>query len=123
MHLVLRQFSSRPRAILWVSLAAIVAISFVSLTAMPSDGQGFLRDGLAALCLAGRSGSGLAASFSMWAFMVLAMMLPQAAPMLAAYLDIAEAARAKSIPVISPFVLAGGYLHFIQAGAVMRVKT
>jgi predicted metal-binding membrane protein len=45
----------------------------------------------------------------MWAVMVMAMMLPQAAPMLAAYLDIAEAARAKSIAVASPFVLAGGY--------------
>src|SRR5438270_1748683 len=109
MQSVLRQFSSRPRVVLWICLAAIAAVSFASLAAMPGEEGGWLRSGLRALCRPGGPDGHAAPLFAMWAAMVLAMMLPQAAPMLAVYLDIAEAARAKSIPVVSPLVLAGGY--------------
>jgi predicted metal-binding membrane protein len=60
----------------------------------------------------------------MWALMVLAMMLPSAAPMLSTYLDIAEAASAKGMSVVSPLVLASGYiavwLSFALAGALLQ---
>lgn len=48
--------------------------------------------------------------FAMWAAMVLAMMLPSAAPMILTYAEIADTAARKRIDVISPLVLAGGYL-------------
>ncbi len=47
---------------------------------------------------------------AMWVAMVFAMMLPSAAPMISTYMDIAEAARRKAIPVAQPAVLAAGYL-------------
>ena len=46
----------------------------------------------------------------MWVAMVLAMMLPTAAPMILTYAEIADTAAAKGEPVVSPLVLAAGYL-------------
>lgn len=46
----------------------------------------------------------------MWAAMVLAMMLPTAAPMIMTYADIAEAAAAKGDPIVSPLVIMSGYV-------------
>ena len=48
--------------------------------------------------------------FGMWSAMVLAMMLPSAAPMILTYAEIADTAARKQIEVVSPVVLAGGYL-------------
>jgi len=45
----------------------------------------------------------------MWGAMVLAMMLPSAAPMIFSYAEIADTAARKRASVVSPFVLAGGY--------------
>lgn len=47
---------------------------------------------------------------AMWCAMALAMMLPSAAPMIMTYSDIAEAAARKGEPVVSPLVLAAGYV-------------
>ena len=52
----------------------------------------------------------LASIFVMWVAMSCAMMLPTAAPMITTYTEIAETARARDIPVVSPLILAGGYL-------------
>ena len=46
---------------------------------------------------------------SMWAAMVLAMMLPSAAPMILTYAEIADTAARKGERVVSPLVLAAGY--------------
>jgi predicted metal-binding membrane protein len=46
----------------------------------------------------------------MWAAMTLAMMLPSAGPMILTYAEIADTAAAKGEPVVSPLVLAAGYL-------------
>jgi predicted metal-binding membrane protein len=55
--------------------------------------------------------SGVAAlTFAMWCAMVLAMMLPSAAPMIATYADLAETAAAKGEPAASPLVLTAGYI-------------
>jgi predicted metal-binding membrane protein len=45
----------------------------------------------------------------MWTAMVLAMMLPSAAPMLLTYAEIADTAARKGEHVVSPLVLAAGY--------------
>lgn len=46
----------------------------------------------------------------LWSAMVLAMMLPSAAPMILTYAEIADTAARKRINVVSPLVLVSGYL-------------
>jgi predicted metal-binding membrane protein len=46
----------------------------------------------------------------MWVAMVLAMMLPSAAPMILIYAEIADTAARKGERIVSPFVLAAGYI-------------
>ena len=46
----------------------------------------------------------------MWGAMVLAMMLPSAAPMILTYAQIADTAARKGERIVSPFVLAAGYI-------------
>ena len=48
--------------------------------------------------------------YLMWGAMVLAMMLPTAGPMMLTYAEIAETAARKGEPIVSPFVLAAGYV-------------
>lgn len=47
---------------------------------------------------------------AMWVAMSVAMMLPTAVPMIAAYVQICDTARAKSIEIVSPLVLVAGYV-------------
>lgn len=121
MSSLLRQFSDRSRAITWACLGVLVATATAYLAAM-NGGAGF-SDLLLHLCTpAGEAG--FATAFLMWAAMVLAMMLPAASPMISAYLDIAEAAKAKQIYVAPSFVLAAGYmavwLGFAAGAAVLE---
>ena len=53
--------------------------------------------------------SGFAVVALMWAAMVLAMMLPSAAPMILTYAEIADTAARKGERIVSPFVIAAGY--------------
>lgn len=53
---------------------------------------------------------GVAIIASMWGAMTLAMMLPSAAPMVMTYAGIADTAARKNERIVSPFVLAGGYM-------------
>jgi predicted metal-binding membrane protein len=53
--------------------------------------------------------SGFALVALMWSAMVLAMMLPSAAPMILTYAEIADTAAGKGERIVSPFVLAAGY--------------
>jgi predicted metal-binding membrane protein len=99
---VLRNFSDAPRAVLWLSLGTLVTAAWLFLAAAP--GEWF-----ATICGPSTRPPDVALAILMWAAMSLAMMLPVAAPMLSAYLDIAEAARAKSIAVVPAAVLAAGY--------------
>jgi predicted metal-binding membrane protein len=126
MQSILRQISSRPRIALWACLIVIVTLSVSSLLMISRRDEPWSVGLLRALCYAGTpSGEDrLVFSFAMWSGMVLAMMLPQAAPMLSTYLDIAEAARTKSIAVVSAFVLAGGYavVWLIFAGTAALVQ-
>jgi predicted metal-binding membrane protein len=59
-----------------------------------------------------------AAHASMWLAMSLAMMLPTAAPMLRTYAEIADTAAARGKRIVSPLVLAAGYLSIWCAFAL-----
>ncbi len=60
----------------------------------------------------------------MWAAMVLAMMLPSAAPMILTYAEIADTAARKGERVVSPLMLAAGYtvIWFGFAAAATAVQ-
>ncbi len=104
-----------PHLLMWLCFGAVVAGAWIYLVAVSPFGlqSGLASDLLRSLCLADDdpwSRRSITAAFVMWAAMVLAMMLPSAAPMVATYIDIAEAAADKSIAVASPVVLCLGYL-------------
>jgi predicted metal-binding membrane protein len=67
----------------------------------------------------------LALSFAMWCAMTLAMMLPSASGVILTYTDIAATAAAKREPVVTPLVLAGGYLSvwlgFAVAASLLQI--
>ncbi|CAN5545360.1 hypothetical protein BH10PSE7_BH10PSE7_26160 [soil metagenome] len=110
MEWAVRQVSSFPRLVLWTCLAILIAISVAAIAS--GSRSGFL----AALCAPGLPKAGMPV-FAMWTAMTLVMMLPAGAPMLSVYLDIAETAREKSIAVVSPLILAGGYIAVWLAAA------
>src|SRR6185437_8458949 len=95
-------------------LAAICVITLA--------GLGWLALGLTAaatgmfdaLCRPLTTGAWSAISFAiiaaMWGAMTFAMMLPSAAPMIMTYAEIADTAARKDERIVSPFVLAAGYL-------------
>ena len=60
----------------------------------------------------------------MWAAMVLAMMLPTAAPMILTYAEIADTAARKGERIVSPFTIAAGYtvvwLGFAAAATIAQ---
>jgi predicted metal-binding membrane protein len=56
---------------------------------------------------------------SMWGAMTLAMMLPSAAPMIMTYAGIADTAARKNESIVSPFVLAAGYIAVWLVFAVL----
>ena len=100
---------------MWLCFGVIVACGWAYVAALSSFGlsTGLAGDLLRSLCLADGdpwSRQSLSAAGVMWGAMVLAMMLPSAAPMLATYMDIAEAAAEKSMTIASPAVLGAGYL-------------
>jgi predicted metal-binding membrane protein len=102
----------QPRRLIWLAFAAIVAAAWGVLLG---------ADPLAADLWRGLCGSTHAAPgyhVAMWTAMVFAMMLPSAAPMISTYMDIAEAAQHKAIPVAHPAVLAAGYLAIWLSFAV-----
>ncbi len=106
--LLLRQVSDASRLLVWFCLAVIVAAAWAALVYLMHGGGPGLYE-----LVCGADGAGVAAApalFAMWLAMAFAMMLPTAAPMIATYLDIAGAARAKQMTIVSPLVLAGGYM-------------
>ena len=120
----------------WVYLALMLAGHEGPLSAL-GPGMGLLDWAprmLAVLCradfgvAAGHGGaalSGIALVALMWGAMTLAMMLPSAAPMIFTYAEIADTAARKGERVVSPFVLAAGYmavwLGFVAAATLVQV--
>ncbi len=104
-----------PHAVMWTCFGVIIggAWSYLFAVSPSIASDSFTIDLLRSLCLADDdpwSRRSLTAAFVMWSAMILAMMLPTAAPMLSTYMDIADAAREKSMRAVSPTVLAAGYL-------------
>jgi predicted metal-binding membrane protein len=103
----------------WIYLALLVAASEVP------AGAGYFPRGFAVICRATPPTGGLLPVISMWSAMVLAMMLPSAAPMIFTYAEIADTAARKGERIVSPFVLAGGYaavwLSFAAAAALAQL--
>jgi predicted metal-binding membrane protein len=101
MERILYRLADGPQRLMWLCLGAVAATAWLVL-AMSEAGV------VEALC--GVAPAPPVAVLSMWLAMTLAMMLPAAAPMVAAYMDIAAAARAKNIAVVPTLVLVLGYL-------------
>jgi predicted metal-binding membrane protein len=105
MELILRQSTARPRLFMALCLSVIVVVSSLYLwMAAGASFSGLIN----ALCTPSNN-AGFGPFAGMWLAMTLAMMIPTAAPMLSTYLDIAEAAKAKSMAIVSPLVLTAGY--------------
>ena len=93
MELILRHSTDRPRLFMALCLAVILSVS--GLTLWISAGAS-LEGLISALC-GPTANAGPVPLLAMWMAMTLAMMIPSATPMIATYLDIAEAAAAKRI--------------------------
>ena len=98
---------ARPRTIAVACVLALTAAGWLALGLFASN-----ADIWDALCRAGIPGqwSGFALVLPMWAAMVLAMMLPTAGPMILTYSEIADTGAHKGEHVVSPLVLAAGYV-------------
>ncbi|MET0482517.1 MAG: DUF2182 domain-containing protein [Aestuariivirgaceae bacterium] len=94
----------QPRRLIWAAFGAIVAAGWATLFGTDPLAQDLWRG----LCGPAHAAAGF--HMAMWVAMVFAMMLPSAAPMISTYMDIAEAARRKAVPVVQPAVLVAGYL-------------
>ena len=103
---------ARPKVLILACIGALAAFGWIylGLILAGQNSQGMLR----ALCGPGTGAAGSSAAaaltLAMWYAMVLAMMLPTAAPMVMTYADLAEAAAAKGEPAVSPLVLTAGYI-------------
>jgi predicted metal-binding membrane protein len=99
---------AKPRAVAWGCVIGLTALGWLALTLMVGTAPDIWR----ALCrpeaMAGWPAAVLA--LPMWAAMVLAMMLPTAGPMILTYAEIADTAAARGEAVVSPLILAAGYL-------------
>lgn len=114
---------TRPRAIALGCIALLAACGwgYLGLVLAGQQSPSLWR----ALCqpiygAAGTVGlSGASLTFLMWCAMVLAMMLPTAAPMVTTYADLTETAAAKGEPAASPLVLVTGYIAVWLGGAAV----
>lgn len=110
---------ARPRIVAFGCIAVLTTAGWAALALMAAGTAGTADSWLDGLCRAtplSASASLLvliaefAIVFGMWAAMILAMMLPTAAPMILTYAEIAETAQRKGEPIVSPSVLIVGYL-------------
>src|SRR5581483_3149628 len=97
---------ARPKLVAVTCIVALTVVGwlYLALITVQMDGM------ISALCrptfgAGGGAGIGaLALTALMWAAMVLAMMLPSAAPMIMTYAEIADTAARKGERIVSPFV-------------------
>jgi predicted metal-binding membrane protein len=104
----LGRMAARPRAIAVLCVVSLTALGWVYLAI--AQGRADLWDIICRPLSAAGNANELLLGLAMWAAMVLAMMLPSAAPMVLTYAEIADTAARKSEPIVSPFVLTGGYV-------------
>jgi predicted metal-binding membrane protein len=100
---------ARPKVLAAICVIALAGLGWLALGLMVSDVTAF--DALCKPLIGGAWGvTSFAIVASMWSAMTLAMMLPSAAPMILTYAEIAEAAARKGERIVSPFVIAAGYM-------------
>ena len=123
-----------PRPLAWAGLAILAAAGWAFLATMAAVQEGaggpnasYALQLIASLCAVSTGAwtpADLALAAVMWGAMAFAMMLPAGAPLLATYMDIAGAAKAKQMEVVSPSVLIAGYmavwLVFALAASVVQ---
>jgi predicted metal-binding membrane protein len=103
----LGRIAARPRRVAAACIVTLTALGWGYLAVL----QAGRTDIFTALCEAHASrAADIAPLFAMWGAMVLAMMLPSAAPMILTYAEIADTAARQRQQVVSPLVLAAGYL-------------
>ncbi len=116
---------ARPKVLAAICLVVLAGLGWLALGLVYSrlDAYDALCRSLATPQDAWDAG-GFAVVALMWGAMILAMMLPSAAPMIFTYAEIADTAARKREPIVSPFVLAGGYaavwLGFAVAAALAQ---
>jgi predicted metal-binding membrane protein len=108
---------ARPKLLAGLCVILLVGLGWFYLALLlAGSGGSFKGFGVDFLALCGPlpdgswSATGVAIVASMWGAMTLAMMLPSAAPMIMTYAGIADTAARKNEYIVSPFVLAAGYM-------------
>lgn len=107
---------ARPRTIAIICVAVLTSLGWAAYAFTLLRSEGIMSEATCGLSLAGNWDALNAAIVTgMWQAMTLAMMVPSAAPMILTYAEIAETATQKQQDVVSPLVLAGGYLAIWDA--------
>jgi predicted metal-binding membrane protein len=111
---------ARPKRIAIGCIVVLSALGWLALGLMTANFQ----EGWQALCQPspGAGWGGLALAAPMWAAMTLVMMLPTAGPMIITYAEIADTAARKGERVVSPLVLAAGYVVVWLAFALVAAS-
>lgn len=108
---LLRSFTNHPLRLLWSTIGLAFLIAGWSFHLAFNSDEGWSA-ALVQICRFGGfapSQAGLPTAFVLWATMTLAMMLPSATPMIATYLDIADAALRSTKRVAPAGYLVAGY--------------
>jgi predicted metal-binding membrane protein len=104
---------------------AVSALGWIYLALAHAGGTAML-DALCSASGIGTTARDIGFALAMWIAMTFAMMLPNAAPMVLTYSEIADTAARKDVDVVSPFALVGGYavvwLGFAIVAAVAQVS-
>src|ERR1700691_1186808 len=127
---IARSLSLLDRLAIWGGLCALSALAWLYLWRMPATSGGMAMDGMAGMSgMAAMPGMSMVSpwsvtalwlTFLMWAVMMVAMMLPSAAPMVATYALIAEGRG--SSPRLRVWLFAGGYVAvWVAFSAVVTV--
>lgn len=107
---------ARPKAIAGVCIVVLAGAGWASL-GLDAAGMGTIGT----LCTVQGGAPPLAAAMALWVAMVLAMMLPSAAPMILTYADIADTAARKGERIVSPLVFVAGYVAVWLGFALVAV--
>ncbi|HEY5305935.1 MAG TPA: DUF2182 domain-containing protein [Pseudolabrys sp.] len=100
---------ARPKVLAVICVIVLAGLGWLALGLMVSGASAY--DALCKPLIGGAwSRTSFAIVASMWSVMTLAMMLPSAAPMILTYAEIADTAARKGEPIVSPFILAAGYM-------------
>ena len=113
---------ARPKLIAFACIAALAGLGWFVL-GLQAAGVGLFEVLCRPLATGGVGDAVIIAG--MWSAMILAMMLPSAAPMILTYAEIADTAARKGEPIVSPFAIAAGYcaawLGFAGFAALVQI--